>query len=639
MIKRVLYPPFIRLKGITKNDKGAGKPWRVAAGDTETVHGRPYTLQLTYDGHNPLVFYVTPDTVLTAFLNEVSVWALPHEFNAVFFHNLPFDLQALLLNHASLFTEKQKEFVIEHDDCEITCFVGKTWFARVKCPNGATVTLLDTRAFYKGSLKNVAVMVKSPYLKLDRPIDPRCRDLVDGEHARGCRCLGEADLTGDPEFEAYARQDVLAQWWIGKNIADLHMQYDVQPAVSLPHLGSRILRHRFFKHGEAIGFPPLHIVYAAELSFHGGKNAITVPAGWYGSEERPCYELDLRSAYGWAMTKLPSFLSGKWRAVEEIPMGQYGIVRVSGRTRCKWGAIFTHDFKPVSHWHGQGKRWASWYDPSGQSPSLRKPAPAAGGWVDFRNIWITQYELESALRHGCVEVSRCEGYVWMPDSDYSAMKEYVDFFWKMKNESVKDSVEYNFAKLAVNAVYGKFIQNMEVETDAPVGDSESVEEPTFKAGGMYCPPIATGITGMIRAKIHDLEHKYDALHTSTDAVKTLLPPDPEDLSEELGALSVEVSGRALLLRCKLYIHESFDSPKVKAAKHGFKGSLKQLRDAAPAWFRGEKFSYLYQHCWTIREAHRRKRDPVTPLDFQMVRSCLVPPDSLKNDVISGRIPV
>lgn len=626
MLKRVLYPLHLTRNGITNKTKGWERPWRVAAGDTETIRGLPYTLQLSFDGVEARVFDVSRVNILATFLGELKEWMKPREVNAVFFHNLPFDFQALLYEDQQLFTTDRRDFKVEREGCTIAGFVGKTWFARVTWGK-SSCWILDSRAFYKSSLKKVAALVGSPIQKLDPP-----------------KYLGQRKLRGDPVFEEYIRNDVLAQWHIGKAIAELHRQYDVPLAVSLPHFSSRVFCRTFVKPGQGIDFPPMHVVRPAELSFHGGKIQMTARPGWYGSSSEPCYEMDINSAYTWALTKLPSMLKGKYLATDEIPFGKLAVMRVSGRTRCKYGCVFTHDMKFVSRWDWLRQRYSE--DPvkhwGAMNRTRHRLIKSPDGWTSFEHVWMTQPEVESALRHGCLELKDAEGYYWDAESEESPLADFARYFYALKASETKGTLGYNTAKLIANSLYGKFIQNMLLSDEEAIGDEGPQEEPVYKAGGLYNPFVATGITGHVRALIHDLEHKYDSLHTSTDAVKTMRKPDPADINTELGGLSLEITGRCVLFRPKLYIHESFDEfytdketgeqrPKTKYALHGFQGTMEQLRDAEPAWFKGEKFEYFCNHVWSMREVHRRKDAAHTPLDFVQVKRSLNPPDGMGLD--------
>lgn len=122
-----------------------------------------------------------------------------------------------------------------------------------------------------------------------------------------------------------------------------------------------------------------------------------------------------------------------------------------------------------------------------------------------------------------------------------------------------------FYKLCLNSLYGKFIaRHRDFETGDKIG------------GSMFDPSIASLITGFVRAKIHRLEHKYNALHTATDGLITQKTPKKSDLGINLGDLKQENYGPCLILRNKLYLHYDESGKLIKSGLHGFEGSPDEL---------------------------------------------------------------
>jgi hypothetical protein len=382
----------------------------------------------------------------------------------------------------------------------------------------------------------------------------------------------------------------MACWHVGKAIEKQHAAWDLVTCVSAPQFAARVLRHHYLSEDEKISFPPDNIARAATLSYHGGKNEMPgwVKPGWH----RNVYELDFISAYSWSMTRLPAMTGGKFRRVREQPAGRDAIVCASGDTRCKYHCIRTHDFKPIN-----GR---------------------------FDDIWLTGYEIESALAHKCLTLRSAWGYVWEPARGArNPFGEYARRFFTDKLKYEHGSVEYEFNKLLNNSLTGKLIQTTRlpgrVMADAS-GETEMSDE--WEAGGLFNPVLASWVTGRVRARLHDMEEKYASLHSSTDSLKTFGPPDPADLGG-LGGLKVECLGDCLILRPKLYIHLDGAGKPKKWAMHGFQGTLKQLREAARSYLKGEAYEYFVTHCWSAREvAHRR--EPEHALDFTSRRLVLHP---------------
>jgi hypothetical protein len=420
---------------------------------------------------------------------------------------------------------------------------------------------------------------------------------------------------------------------------DIHAKYAVRPSVSLPQFVSGVFRHDFFKEKWEIEFPPLDVVRAVEFSYHGGKNGFYIDGPTVMED---LYEIDINSAFPWAMRELPSFIGGRYRRVDRFVPGSVGVYCLSGEVspRTRYPIIFDHTFRPV-----------------------------AGG---FEDTWTTSYETEKALESDDVKVTKCWGYVWEPkDAEGpNPFRDYVDHFYKLKEETPKDDPYYNFYKIALNSLYGKLvgvIDEYELERlttsgaaeEGELGHGSSGDEPPTResqeavlrehafavnykwdealgrfvhvqkksvAGQMYHPFIASLITGRVRALIYELETKYKAVHTATDSIKTAIKPEER---KGLGGWKQECFGRCYLFRNKLYLHFDKTGKRasegswardlsedgqwlVKSAFHGFKGPFQSLFDNRRKLIRDGKIKYKYRHVVGLREGLRRGE---TPADF------------------------
>ncbi|HEY0089659.1 MAG TPA: DNA polymerase, partial [Candidatus Lokiarchaeia archaeon] len=197
----------------------------------------------------------------------------------------------------------------------------------------------------------------------------------------------------------------------------------------------------------------------------------------------------------------------------------------------------------------------------------------------FENVWVTCYELEQALKYKEVKIEKIYGYIMYPKTkEKSSLQEYVKTFIELKNNTSKEDTNYEFYKRLLNALYGKFIQMREEKLDD--GSSKWI------TGLMFQPFIASLITGFVRAYIHDLEHRFKSIHTSTDSIKTLNSIPKKYLSKKLGGLSLEVKGKCLLIRNRLYLHYDENGELKKYALHGFKGKPEGL---LKLWNKKEKY--------------------------------------------------
>ena len=569
-MKRNIYIPKFVAAGIRKNHRSIARSVKIFGGDTETCNGEPHTLQLTHLGHTDL-FYVNRKNILRRFLEEIDDALVRGEWGVVYFHNLTFDLPVLFRDEDPMIWQNSNFKVERHGwECFVNC--EKRFFAKLCKQKHKVVYIVDSFAYLPTSLDNIGKMLLPDLPKLPKP-----------------EGLGDLPLR-TKEFEAYAERDAVIEEAFGKWIYAIHQKYDVRISVSLPQMASYIFRHKFLKENDVIEFPPPEVVRASIRSYHGGKNGFYCAPGVYEN----CSEIDLNSAYPYAMKCLPSFLKGRYEFTETYRPELCGVYNLTGEVHCPYNIFFDDAFKPV-----QGK---------------------------FSDLWVTGYELEEALKHKEVKVEKLYGYVWVPEDDRNPLGEYVDHFYNLKNTTPKKDPMYNFYKLAMNSLYGKFIQAIEVREienaerkagiDLKVTEDEKgnlkVEEPVkkFNAGGLFNPFIATMITGKVRAMIHHLEHKYKAIHTATDSIKTLLPTGPD--STELGGYKLEVKGLCLILRNKLYVHFDEQGELKKYALHGFQGSVKELLDLIVS----RKNDYSVNHILKVREATRLRKEALkmTKLD-------------------------
>lgn len=634
MEKTVTYPNHVTA-GILPNHRAHPLPGnlRLFGADTETVHGNPHTIQAwagpSDDGENENVHleYVTRRTILPSFWSWMRPRLRESGVNVCYFHNLKFDLMILLSDHHLSVYEQggRSEFFLEFDGGPLkkklaadplrlvvkaevlfgkvnamTLTEGKHYMesGSLRFRSTAELKIFDSRAFTQAGLDRSLKMFQIPLSKLKSP-----------------EGLGSVPLK-TKEFEDYAKKDVVAEWHLGRRIMDIHGKYKVRPSVSLPQFMSRVFRHDFFKPSERIDFPPEDIVHAAELSYHGGKNGMYADPGVY----EDVTEVDINSAYPWAMRSLPSFLKGEYVSVDGWAGPEAaGIYKISGWTDPKavYPLVFDHLFRRVDG--------------------------------EFKDVWTTSYEVDRILKASFIRVTDISGWVWRPrGSPGNPFRDFVDHFFELKQKTPRDDPYYTFYKIALNALYGKLVGVVEERElmDLDDGDESAVVRADYKwdsalgryvkavvknvAGQMYNPFIATLITGKVRALLYDLETKYEALHSATDSIKTLKKIDEVP---GLGGWKEECYGRCWIFRNKLYLHfdgtgkkEAFrgikdrDQNLVKYALHAYKGSVEDLFKNRKELLRDGKMEYEFQHVVGLREGLRRKE---TPGDFVRRRETLV----------------
>jgi hypothetical protein len=289
--------------------------------------------------------------------------------------------------------------------------------------------------------------------------------------------------------------------------------------------------------------------------------------------------------YPFAMKSLPNFLTGKYFYVRKYTPEYQGVYCISGEiVPDTYPVIFSHDFSPM-----KGR---------------------------VRNIWVTSYELAEALRMKEIILTKCTGWLWRPDgkSEKNPFSDFVDFFFRLK-DTAKTPSEKMLAKIILNSLYGKTIQTIEGDKDK--GDFkadftynaaqhlflENRVRNMFMASGMFNPFIATLITGFARAYLHRLEHKYKAIHSSTDSVKTVIKPADD---KRLGGIKIECYGKCIIFRNKLYLHYNEAGELKKYALHGFLGRPEKLKEM----FDKKINTYTTKHLYKVREALKQHKVPL-----------------------------
>lgn len=402
------------------------------------------------------------------------------------------------------------------------------------------VRLLDGMGFYKTGLDNAGKM-----LGLGAKIVLQSKKFT--------RKSLEAPL-----FLEYAKQDAWLTRKIGEEIVSLHETYDVPTCISAPHFAARVFRRHFLN--GTLELPSEHIEQAGLFSYHGGKNGYYLNGPKHFSD---LYQYDITSAYPEAMRQLPDIEKAQWIDCREYLPGVHALWNVTMQYKsCRYHGGMSH-----------AEGWLS------------------TGYVD--GVWLTSYELDAILAEGEATLIACHGYV-MTGTPGGSLQKYVDTFFALKAKA--EGAAREAAKLFLNSLYGKFFQKVPLGAcgyfEADVENAEVrfvATDPTqlydWQAGGLYHPPIASLITGYVRAKIHRLEHKYDAIMTSTDGFFAMRPPDPIDIGKHLGGLTVS-RGDLSIWRERLYIFtpanphggcvDGCAKDHRKYALHGFRGSVNDL---------------------------------------------------------------
>jgi hypothetical protein len=378
-----------------------------------------------------------------------------------------------------------------------------------------------------------------------------------------------------PSFKAYAEQDARLTQKIGDYIVGLHQTYDVSLCVSAPHFAAKVFRRKFL--GVEIPIPDQDVEQFGLWSYHGGKNGFYLDKP--GKLEN-VWHYDIRSAYPEAMAQLPNVETGEFTFSTSYVPHSHSIWEIEAQsTVCKYRAFMDQ----FGRWIGNGVIKAV----------------------------VTGYELDSAIEHGEIELLSASGYVFEGPTG-GALRDYVNTFYAQKRDA-KTPGERAEAKLHLNSLYGKFFQkvprgavgSIDLDTGEYVYHDPN-EEYDFDAGGLYHPFIAALITGYVRAKIHDLEHRYSAIMTSTDGFFAYEKPTGDELGDELGQLEAHV-GKLRIWRERLYIFypTNCGAPRCRRkhaayAMHGFRGKRSMLARVPLVW--PLEWRYTAQQMITLRMA-------------------------------------
>jgi len=339
------------------------------------------------------------------------------------------------------------------------------------------------------------------------------------------------DAVKDATYRKYAMQDARTTYDVGCQVLDWHRSSDIELSVSSPNMSMKKFRKDFLFKDVYLQQVPESDLHFWELSYHGGKSEC-IP-GEYKNQNI----YDINSSYPFAMTRIPSFVHGDYRRSDKnhIHDGRQGIYNIKGKVTSPYFPVYDHEFQHVK----DGRK--------------------------FNDIWITSYELETALKYKAIVLDRINASLTIKSDDsIHPLREWAHKFYKLKSETPKDDPYYMLWKVGyLNSLYGKFIQRNP--------DEETGREIRAKS---YQPAIASLITGHGRAQLLAMQYDGGACHCATDSVfcKNELPT-----GKKLGDLSFEGNGKVNILRTKLYYFMDDEGKIFKDATHAFKGSVDKLR--------------------------------------------------------------
>lgn len=632
---RIYKAPYFRLSPYTR---GRGNRDAYVIGfDSEAEHGKPFLFQFAHPDkcpiHNQDVDLIDIPTdkhaglwALIDYLSEhctrKDVEYIVYGFNlqyewTQFFHDVPYELKIA------------SEF-------DVTLKTGKLHTARLRATNdkrymctvelGGTkrrVKIMDAMAGWFGA-GSVSLDTASKVIGVGEK-EPKPEQF-------------SRKAARSPSFIAYAKQDAVLTQRLGEHIVGLHTTYDVPLCMSAPHFAARVFRARFLS--QEVPLPDEPLEQLGLDAYHGGKNGYYLPKP---ALLKNIWHYDIRSAYPEAMAQLPNIETARWEAHDEYIEGTHSIWRATVTTRsCEYGSV---QCRAGHYQRNQQSRCGA-----GCPAPLRFDATDAGRKRTKRNpayvtVYATGYELDAARARNEVTIIEAQGWVMVGEPG-GPLQRYCEQFYALKRFA-KNDTEKAAAKLFLNSLYGKFFQKVPLgnvtgfDIDAlEIVTTDPEQDYDYEAGGLYHPPIASLITGYVRAKIHRLEHQYHAIMTSTDGFFAYDPPDEAMIGDDLGMLSAE-QGTLRIWRERLYVftpskvvHGKECKPDCKKphhvyALHGFRAGVEMLLKMPMT--AGIRFEYSAQQMITLKMSTRafgkgKDRKKYEPGTFVVLPYDLILPD-------------
>lgn len=185
-----------------------------------------------------------------------------------------------------------------------------------------------------------------------------------------------------------------------------------------------------------------------------------------------------------------------------------------------------------------------------------------GNWT---GVYFSE-EIYNAIEYG-YKFKVLRGYTFKQDYIFS---EYVNFLYKMKNNSDKNTPDYTISKLLLNSLYGKLGMNPLMEINVIVDSDTALkiikkhvvtniisfkngkemitffedrpaEDNDFKRSINISIPISLAVTA--NARVHMSQFKtmkgVEVYYSDTDSIDTNKPLDSKFVGKELGKMKLE----------------------------------------------------------------------------------------------------
>lgn len=475
-------------------------------------------------------------------------------------HNASFDIGALLGNDVYPLMRGE-----EVNGWKGKLVDGNTCFAILK--NKAlkkTLTIADSLAWFKGSLKTVAEKYFGKTLqKLERP-----------------EFLGKRPPKTKKEFDhfvEYAEQDAIIQLELTKKIHSYASEGNVKTCLTPAQLAGRVFQKTYLK--DRLFLPNHRLLTLIARAYHGAQ----FTAFGRGFFEK-VYYYDINSLYPYAAINTPLNFSNSEltkMSLEDVENGMVGFVAAKFRFRDSEGYPNLPQYRLIR--------------------GFRKMVFPLEGYT-----YTTSEEVKAALKKN-VEIVGWKGYGWHPKEQdihhalASFMQDIYDKKATLDEREDLDPEEFDlrqYYKLLLNSLIGKFCQRNRLW---PSGKEI--------AGGLFKPDFGALILSKSRVVINDLISKHGAIYSDTDALMT---KKKLETGTGIGQLKNELGknkrGDLVSIRSKLYFVTE-DDHVLKCARHGFRKPsqdvFKDLLDRRQKTY----VKYSVNRLIRLKEAYRRHRLP------------------------------
>jgi hypothetical protein len=442
---------------------------------------------------------------------------------------------------------------------------GNTCFAILRHKGlGKSLTIADSMAWFRGSLKNVAEKHFGVGLqKLARPEflglrPPRTREEFD-------------------HFVDYAEQDAIIQLELTKKMHAFAQEGRVKTCLTPAQLAGRVFQKSYLKN--RIFLPNPRLLPLIARSYHGAQ----FTAFGRGFFEK-VYYYDINSLYPYAAINTPLNFSNaelEPMTLEDVERGFVGFVAAKFRFRDSEGYPNLPQYRIIR--------------------GFRKMVFPLEGYT-----YTTTEEVKAALKKD-VEIIGWKGYGWFPteeDINHPLAGFMQDIYDKKaeldeREDLMPEEMDLRqYYKLLLNSLIGKFCQRNRTWP----GHKEI-------AGSLFMPDFASLILSKSRVVINDLISKHGAIYSDTDALMT---HRKLETGTKIGQLKNELGkgkrGDLISIRSKLYFVTE-DDKVLKCAKHGFRKSsqdvFRDLLDRRKKTF----VQYSVNRMTKLKEAYRRHELP------------------------------